>query len=220
MTGNKNKRIKLWKKQRKSWLRTFSSSSSLTLHSWAGKERCKEQEQKRMERGSERKEGSHPLPFTFCSSFSHLVWRIIHPCFTSVSSHSSVFFFNLLLLSSGYISHTIPPFSPSLSSLLSNFCLFITPATFPLPECDLFTSRIPPFLLYSPHFSSTPFTVLHRGIPGALVFSPHPSFLLLFLAAVLLLSLRYCPLLSSLSLSQRSLNNVHIHLASSAERLL
>lgn len=126
------------------------------------------------------------------SPFVRLFLTLFEGLYTLVSPQSPpthLFFF--LLLSSGYISHTIPPFRPPLSSLLANFLSFHHPRHVS-PPLNV-TYLHPPFLLYSPSiFPCTPFTVLHRGFPGAPVFSPHPSFLLLFLAAVLLLS----PLLS------------------------
>lgn len=131
-----------------------------------------------MERGSERKEGSHPLPFTFCSSFSHLVWRIIHPCFTSVSSHSSGFFstscccpqatyhiqFPRLVLHSPpsstiFVFSSPPPRFPSLN------VTYLHPAYLPFSSTPPISPRLlspssteaSPALLFSlhiPHFSS------------------------------------------------------------------
>lgn len=57
----------------------FFPSSSLMLHSEGGREGgCKtEKREKKNGRRGWREEGSHPPPFTSCSSGSHLVWRFL-----------------------------------------------------------------------------------------------------------------------------------------------
>lgn len=132
----------------------FFPSSSLMLHSEGGREGgCKtEKWEKKSGRRGRREEGSHPPPFTSCTSDSHLVRRFLcTQCLVSFSfvsfTHSLILpllSFHPFLFSSGYVSHTSPLCFTSIYSSYSFPCDFL-----PLFHLPPMTGRPP---LSSPLF--------------------------------------------------------------------
>lgn len=119
----------------------FFPSSTLMLHSEGGREGgCKtEKWEKKSGRRGRREEGSHPPPFTSCTSDSHLVRRFL--CTQCLVSFSFVSFTHSSFLSSLFIPssfpqatyHIHPPYVSPLYTLPMPSLVTFSPSSTSLP---------------------------------------------------------------------------------------
>lgn len=142
----------------------FFPSSSLMLHSEGGREGgCKtEKWEKKSGRRGRREEGSHPPPFTSCTSDSHLVRRFL--CTQCLVSFSFVSFTHSSFLSSLFIPSSFPQ---------------ATYHIHPPYVSPLYTLPIPSLVTFSPSSTSLPWPgVLHFPLHFLSFHYPHLAILL------------------------------------------